>query len=187
MNGRSSRRARARLTRAALVAVVAFLALVAVPGTASAGNNGVTPFLDCLRQNPNGSYTAVLGYTNTSRTAVTIPRGTWNKISPSKYDGPQPTVFEPGTKHGAVTVTISKNEYMGGPYWWLDGEFVYWGWAWTHDGGAATCPSSTELPEEGNGTGPAIALLAAGLVGAVLVQRANRRARALAAASRGDA
>jgi hypothetical protein len=67
---------------------------------------------------------------------------------------------------------------MGGPYWWLDGEFVYWGWAWTHDGSAATCPSSTELPEEGNGTGPAIALVAAGLVGGVVVQRARRRALA---------
>ncbi len=185
MNGRSPavRRARARLARAALVAVVVLVGLVAGPGPASAGSNGVTPILDCLRQNPNGSYTAVLGYTNTSRTAVTIPRGTWNRISPATYDGPQPTVFQPGTRHGAVTVTISKSEYMGGPYWWLDGEFVYWGWAWTHDGSAATCPSSTELPVEGNGTGPVIALLAAGLVGGVAVQRARRQALA----GRGDA
>ena len=86
MDGRSSpvRRVRARIPRAALVAVVVLVGLVASPGLASAGTNGVTPFLDCLRQNPNGSYTAVLGYTNTSRTAVTIPPGALNKISPAK-------------------------------------------------------------------------------------------------------
>src|SRR3712207_6411123 len=112
------RGARTRLGRAALVAVLALLAVVAAPGPASA-TGSVTPILDCLRQNPNGSYTAVLGYTNTSRSPVTIPRGTWNRISPAGYDGSQPTVFQPGTRHGAVTVTITRSEYMGGPYWWL--------------------------------------------------------------------
>jgi hypothetical protein len=37
------------------------------------------------------------------------------------------------------------------------------------------CPASTDLPEEGNGTGPAIGLAAAGVVGAVLVHRARKR------------
>ncbi len=37
------------------------------------------------------------------------------------------------------------------------------------------CPASTDLPEEGNGTGPAIGLAAAGVVGAVLVHRTRKR------------
>jgi len=161
---------------------MALIGLFAAPGTASAqtggggGDGTVTPFLDCLRQNKDGSYTAILGYTNSSRTTETIARGTWNKVSPTKYDGNQPTSFPAGTKHGALTVTITKSEYMGGPYWYLDGKFVYWGWAWTHDGSASTCPPSTELPEDGNGTGPAIVLVAAGAVGAVVVHRVRRRA-----------
>ncbi|WP_222265557.1 hypothetical protein [Modestobacter marinus] len=172
------RRGRARLARAALVAVLALVGLLAVPGTASAapGDGTITPVLDCLRQNPDGTYTAVLGYTNSARSTEPIPVGTWNTISPAKYNGGQPTSFVSGTRHGAFSVTLTKSEYMGGPSWYLDGKFVFFGWAWTN--GVTTCPPSTELPEEGNGTGPAIAVAVAGLVGAFAVHRARRRALA---------
>jgi hypothetical protein len=191
MNGRSStaRRLGARAVHIVLVALITAVALVATPGIAAAqnGNQSVRPTLDCIRKNTDGTYTAVLGYTNTASVRETIPVGTWNKLDPAKANGPLPTVFEPGTKRGVLTVTLTHDQWMGGPNWYLDGAFVFFGWSWTRDNLATTCPSSTELPEEGNGTGPAIGLAVAGAIGAVLVHRANRRARALTAASRSDA
>jgi hypothetical protein len=178
------RRRRGRLSRAALVAVIALLGLVAVPGTASATTRGVTPFVDCVRQHGNnGSYTVVLGYTNSSRSTVTIPLGSRNFLSPSKDNGAQPTRFQPGTHHGAFSVGLSKKEYQGLPFWHLDGEVVFFS-AWGQ--GDPSCPSPTELPEEGNGTGPAIALVVAGVIGAAVVHRFRRRTLASAAAPARD-
>jgi hypothetical protein len=82
------------------------------------------------------------------------------------------------------TAVVSLSDLYSGARWVLDG--------YTLDYRAAAsssqvCPSSTELPEEGNGTGPAIGLAAAGVIGAVLVHRATRRARALGVRSRDDA
>jgi hypothetical protein len=192
MKDRSSTARRARATRAALVAVIALVGLLAAPGAAVAApapsptaTGFVKPVLDCVRKNTDGTYTAILSTTNSSKSTINVPVGTWNRIEPSKANGKQPSLIEPGTVRGAYTVTMTQSEYMGGSYWFLDGSFAYFGWAWTQNG--PFCPPSSELPEEGNGTGPAIALAAAGLVGGVMVHRANRRARALAAGSRGDA
>jgi hypothetical protein len=177
MDGRSSRvrRPRARVTRAALVAVIAVLGLLALPGTASAKGT-VVPLLDCVVTNRDGSWTAVFGYRNTSSSTVTIPAGARNKVTPATYGTPQPTTFRPGTHRGAFTVTVPRG---GGPMWHLDGTNLA-----ARHGSATACPPSTELPEEGNGTGPAIALAAAGLVGVVMVRRANRRAQVVAATGR---
>ena len=180
MDGRSSgvRRLHARVARAALVAVIALVGLLALPATASAKGT-VVPLLDCVVTNRDGSWTAVFGYRNTSSSTVTIPVGARNKVTPATYGAPQPTTFRPGTHHGTFTVPVTRG---GGPMWHLDGTNLA-----ARVGSARACPPSTELPEEGNGTGPAIALTAAGLVGGVMVHRANRRARALAAVGRGDA
>jgi hypothetical protein len=181
----TARRLRARAGHAALVAVIALVGLAALPGTASAtGTHTVKPVLNCYKENPDDSWTVVVGYVNSSRKTVDIPRGPGNHALPSKFASLPPTSFRPGTVNGAFTAVVSLADLYAGARWVLDG--------YTLDYRAAAsssrvCPSSTELPEEGNGTGPAIGLAAAGVVGAVLVHRANRRARALAAASRDDA
>jgi hypothetical protein len=176
MDRRSStvRQLRSRATRAALVALIVVAGLLALPGTASAKGT-VVPLLDCVVANRDGSWTAVFGYQNTAGSPVRIPTGARNKVTPVPYGSPQPTTFEPGTHHGAFTVTVARG---GGPMWHLDGTNLA-----ARLDPATACPPSTELPEEGNGTGPAIALVVAGLVGAVGVQRARRRATA----GRGDA
>ena len=179
MDGRSSAVRRARVGRGALLAVVATVGLVAVPGTAAA-EVGVEPLVDCHVQHRDGSWTAVFGYDNRTGTTVTIPVGELNQITARGYDSPQPTTFEPGLHRGVFSVTVTGN--AAGVMWHLDTTNLA-----VRRGSGPVCPSSTELPEEGNGTGPAIALLTAGLVGGVLVRRANRRARDLAAAARGGA
>ena len=170
----SSRHACGTLLRAALVAVVAVVALVAAPGAASTRDT-VVPLLDCVVTNEDGSWTAVFGYRNTTSSPVSIPTGPRNKVTPATVGSPQPTVFQPGTHRGAFTVTVPRG---ASPMWHLDGTNLA-----ARLGSSTACPPSTELPEEGNGTGPAIALVVAGLVGAVAVQRARRRAPA----GRGDA
>jgi len=173
VDSRSSvvRRARARLARAALVAVVALLALVVAPGTASAVGE-VIPVLNCTKPAAGGGFTAVVGYDNPTGQDVTIPYGKQNRIVSGQYDGLQPTVFRAGRHDGAFSVTITNTSAT----WTLGRTLLL-----MKPSEAPACPSSTELPEEGNGTGPAIALVAAGLVGAVLVRRTKRRVRALAA------
>ena len=173
----TARRLRARASRGALVAVLALIGLVASPGLASAtgGTYTVKPVLNCYQENADDSWTVVVGYVNSSRRTVDIPRGPLNQAYPSKFASLPPTSFRPGTVNGAFTAKVSLADLYAGARWVLDG--------YTLDYRAAasssrTCPSSTELPAQGNGLGPAIGLAVAGVVGAVLV----RRARALGAA-----
>lgn len=168
-----SRHPRRLLPRAALV-VVAVVALVAVPGAASARGT-VVPLLDCVVANDDGSWTAVFGYQNTASSPVRIPRGPRNKVTPATVGSPQPTTFQPGTHRGAFTVTVPRG---AGPMWHLDGTNLA-----ARLRTATACPSSTQMPAEGNGTGAAIALVAAGLVGTVAVQRARRRGGSTQASS----
>jgi hypothetical protein len=178
-----ARRLRAPASRAALVVVVALVGLVASPATASAaGTYTVKPVLNCYEEHGNKSWTVVVGYVNASSSTVRIPRGADNQAHPSTFASLPPTTFEPGTVDGAFTTTVSRADLNAGARWVLDG--------YTLDYRAAAsasrvCPASTELPEEGNGTGPAIGLAAAGVIGAVLVRRARKRTPA--AAGRDDA
>ena len=174
----SARSVRAGIVRVALVAVIAVAGLLALPGTASAKGT-VVPLLDCVVANDDGTWTAVFGYRNTSGSAVSIPSGPRNKVTPVTYGVPQPTTFQPGTHRGVFTVTVPRG---AGPMWHLDGTNLA-----ARPGSATACPSPTELPAEGNGTGAVIALAGAGVVGLALVRRAGRRAHALEVAVRDGA
>ncbi|MGY1763583.1 hypothetical protein ACI79G_06565 [Geodermatophilus sp. SYSU D00779] len=149
------------------------MGLTAVPGTASAAGE-VIPVLTCTQPAAGGGFTAVVGYDNPTGQDVTVPYGEQNRIVPGQYDGTQPTVLEAGEHDGALTITVTTSSAT----WTLGRTLLL-----IEPSEAPACPASTELPEEGNGTDPAIALAAAGLVGTVAVQRARRRAPA----GRGDA
>ena len=171
----TTHRLRPRASRGALGAVLALIGLVASPGLASAtgATYTVKPVLNCYQENADDSWTVVVGYVNSSRRTVDIPRGPLNQAHPSKFASLPPTSFKPVTVNGAFTAVVSLSDLYAGARWVLDG--------YTLDYRAAAyssqvCPSSTELPEEGNGTGPAMGLAAAGVVGAVLVHRARKRA-----------
>jgi hypothetical protein len=173
----SARRGRGHLPAASVVAVVAAVGLLAAPGTASAAPTAastgpVTPLLDCVIKHQNTSgWTAVLGYANSSKGPVSYAVGPDNVLTPAQRNGEQPTRFQAGSHPGDFTVEFQTGNSVT---WTVAGQSV------TATMYSKTCPSSTELPEDGNGTGPAIALVAAGVVGAVAVQRVRRRASAAA-------
>ncbi|WP_097184263.1 hypothetical protein [Blastococcus haudaquaticus] len=163
-----------RRTRSLGVLVVVCLAVLlsAVPGVASAAT--VTPFVDCYRANANGTITVVLGYTNPNTRNTAIPLGTRNSITPTKFQGAQPTVFKPGTQRGVFSITATQADMWANPRWVLDGNTLD---QWSA-GSVAQCSPSTPLPAIGNGTGLAVALLAGGAFGVFFVRRLRRRAAA---------
>jgi hypothetical protein len=134
--------------------------------------NSVLPLLDCVSANSNGTYVAVLGYSNPTGRTATIPYGSRNVITPSKFDRLQPTTFNPGVHHGVFTVTFTYQDIYGPvPGWTLDGTTLG-----DDDTRVTLCPAGTVMPATGNGTGGAIALAVAGVVGVLLIRRSVRRA-----------
>jgi hypothetical protein len=160
-----------------LAALVALVALVTGPGVAQAAGT-VVPTVSCYQPNSDGSVSVLLGYDNTSGVTQTIPRGANNVISPSAYDGAQPTTFAPGSHPGAFALTVSSGDVFSAN-WTLDGSSLSSATA------VNQCPAGTSLPADGNGLGMTMVMLAAGAVaaGALLVSRLRGRRAASALGS----
>jgi hypothetical protein len=168
MDGRSAgalRRARWLLAAVLLVGIclVPGVAAAAPPNGLTPGHGTVTPLVDCVRAEGGGAFTAVLGWSN-SGTATEHYSGAANQITPAAYNGRQPTMFRSGVHHGAFTVRIAG----GSASWTLNGTTV------VVSPSSPACPPSAELPADGNGTGPAIVLAVAGVVGVFALLRAHR-------------
>jgi hypothetical protein len=108
----------------------------------------------------------VLGYRNDGTATEHFRGSADNALAPARYDGAQPTKFDSGTHHGAFTVPVAS----GSLSWTLEGTTV------VVSASSPACPPGSDLPADGNGTGPAIALVGAGVVGVLAVWRARRRA-----------
>jgi hypothetical protein len=163
-------RLRARFARVAAIGVIAALALVFTPGVASAGP-GVTPLVDCYRDNRDGTFWVVLGYKSTYSSTTTFT-GSANKVYPTSISG-QPTTFYPGTYHGQWTVRLTHSQIFDqDARWILNGTTLTYSEQVQY---ATVCPPTTQLPADGNGTGTAVALGAAGVVGAAMIFRFRRR------------
>ena len=155
--------------RAALPLVAIVLGLQALLGAPAAGAaTTLTPLLNCIQAGSGSSYTAVLGYQNPTRTTYVL-YGSTNRLSPSSYDGDQPHRFDPGTHNGVYSLAVSS----GTVTWTLRDTTLT-----ISRTAAKACPSDTQLPAEGNGTGAVVALAIAAAVGALIVRRARRRAAA---------
>jgi len=156
--------------RVAAVSAVTGLTLLTFPATAvAAGPADVHPVLNCVTQHANGSWTAVLGYDNTSGSRLVI-RGSDNKVTPGKYADALPTTFEPGVQNGAFSITFPKGN---GATWSLGEDNLS-----IRTDAAPACPPSTQMPGEGNGVGPVVGLAVAGVLGAVVLRRVRRLATA---------
>jgi uncharacterized membrane-anchored protein len=170
---RPHRDGRRRSLWAALVAVAAAVLVWASPGVASATVTGsVTPILDCYTQNSDGSWSVILGYTSTYPGKKNIAVGSSNYTNPYSYSTQMPTQFSSGTVHAAVRVKVSYYDMTYNTYWYLDGHTLNYMAAAAASG---VCSPSTQLPANGNGTGIAVALVVAGVLGALLVHRLSSR------------
>ena len=152
--------------------MIAALPLVAVPGTASAAGS-VVPIVDCYRDNGNGTFWVVLGYDNTTGSAKTYNYGTANQVYPTRLQGQQPKTFAKGTVHGAWRVQLTYSEiFFQNARWVLNGQTLQYSYYVQY---ATVCPPTTVLPADGNGTGTAVALGVAGVVGAGVLYRFRRK------------
>ena len=142
--------------RAAAAVLAAGLWVLLVPAPAAAApEDSLRPFVDCVVRKADGSWTAVLGYENTARSAVVLAPGPKNKITPLTGVA-VPGRFEPGVRHGALAVTVvGHSSFM----WHLGDDQL------KVRSTSAPCPPETEMPTDGNGTGVVVALAVAGLAG----------------------
>ncbi|WP_369259274.1 hypothetical protein [Geodermatophilus amargosae] len=168
MAGRTPRRRAPLGTRLAVVTGIALSVVLVTPGAASAHYGWIQPEVTCVTPVQNGSWTAVFGYRNTTSATLTVGRGSLNDMTPDRFDGTQVTRFSPGTRQGAFSVQVPAS--ITTVQWQVYGEY---GIARRDSG--TRCPSSTELPADGNGMGVVIALAAAGAVGGTSVYVSRRR------------
>lgn len=165
-------RIRALARRLAVIGVIAALATVFTPGTASAAGS-VTPIVDCYRDNGDGTFWVVMGYENTMGSQKTYPYGTANQVYPTRVQGTQPRTFAKGTVHGAWRVQLTFSEiFYQDARWTLNGNTTKYSQYVQY---ATVCPPSTVLPADGNGIGTAVAVGGAGVVGAFMLVRFRRR------------
>lgn len=167
------RAGRRRAAAGALVSTAAAVAVLATPGTAAAADaTDLTPLLDCVSRNDDGSYTAVFGYRNPTSTTIRVPIGADNQLTPERAGATLPTSFVPGELRGAFSVTVDQ----GYPATWHLGDDDLQ----VRANSRPAC-TAAEMPAEGNGTGPVVALGAAGLFGVLLLRHTRRRLAAAAA------
>ena len=118
--GRAPRAATRAVLRCAVLAVVVVLSGLAglgLAGPAAAADldctpmgdpacRDLTPVVECVWVETNGSRTIVWGYDNPSSSTLHIDIGNKNKMSPGAEDGGQPTDFLPGRKINAFVTNV---------------------------------------------------------------------------------
>lgn len=79
----------------------------------------IAPFFDGWYANPDGTFSFSFGYSNLNKTAVEIPIGPNNFITPKEYDGRQPTVFLPvennANRGGGPNAGVATADAQGAP------------------------------------------------------------------------
>lgn len=82
--------------------------------------NSLTPTFQCLRRNPDKSFTAFFGYNNNNTSSVFIPTGTNNRFSPSPEYRGQPNIFLPGNHQNVFSVNFNGDNLS----WYLAGQSI---------------------------------------------------------------
>ena len=88
--------------------------------TAGVYRDAISPTMDCVSLNADGTYTAFFGYSNTNGVAVSLSIGKNNQFTPPPDGQGQPTTFEPGSQT-AVFAVVSKGDAL---VWHLDGKIA---------------------------------------------------------------
>jgi hypothetical protein len=105
----------------------------------------ITPILECVTDNGNGSYTAFFGYDNPNAFPVNIPISGQNGFTPPPQDRGQPTTFIPGRQFFVFSV-----DFGGTPpiTWHLDSST-----AMASDNSPACTPLHGHQPDHGSSAG----------------------------------
>ncbi|MFN3873634.1 MAG: hypothetical protein ACK4R9_11610 [Ignavibacterium sp.] len=82
--------------------------------------NSLTPTFQCLRRNPDKSYTAYFGYNNNNTSSVFISTGANNRFSPSPEYRGQPNIFLPGNHQNVFSVNFNGDNLS----WYLAGQSI---------------------------------------------------------------
>jgi hypothetical protein len=170
-----SPRRRASLLRAGAAAlVVAITAVVTLAASPAAAATWVTPAANCVvKSGKDDSYRAVFGYTSTASQTGTIPAGPDNRLdliggSTQSATATVTTDFEPGAHLASfATDWISKDTTV---VWRVGGQSATASWS------QSSCGGNVTLPAAGNGAGPLVALLLAGVVAVIVLWRKRRKA-----------
>jgi hypothetical protein len=99
-------------------------------------STNVTPSFHCIVKHSSTAYTAFFGYVNNEATAVTIPVGSGNLVTPVPAHA-QPAKFEVGAQLDAVAVDATSAQSAS---WQLAGHTA------TASIASAVCPGSTPTP-----------------------------------------
>ncbi|UTW63691.1 DUF11 domain-containing protein [bacterium SCSIO 12741] len=78
----------------------------------------ISPVLECVYPDTNGSYTAVFGYNNPNNTVVNLAIGGQNEFVPAPQNQGQPTAFQPGRQWDVFEVNFNGSNLV----WKLDGK-----------------------------------------------------------------
>ncbi len=78
----------------------------------------VSPVLECVAEEEDGTYRAYFGYYNPNDTTVEIDRGQHNRFHPNPQGRNQPDVFQPGRKRAVFSVPFNSNHLV----WTLNGK-----------------------------------------------------------------
>jgi hypothetical protein len=79
----------------------------------------ISPIVECVTDNGDGTFSAWMGYDNPNPFEVLIPVGEANKFAPSPEDWGQPVLFLPGRQRKVFRIRIRDN---GNVIWILDGQ-----------------------------------------------------------------
>jgi hypothetical protein len=116
--GRPTRWGPRLLLRAALVGVLLTLSVgvMATPAQAATINctpmadiacKDLTPIVECIWSNGDGTYSIAWGYDNPSSDTLYIDFGAKNKFAPGADDQGQGTLFTPGLHHNTFVTTVT--------------------------------------------------------------------------------
>jgi hypothetical protein len=128
----------------------------------------VQPFVSCYWQNPDGSITVAVGYTNSSASTLTYPIGALNHVTPAPQDRGQPTVFLAGTHNNVWAPTMTQADLSSGADWVVNGYSVS-----TGVGSLPACPTKP-VPISGGAGGVVAFGAVAVLLGAAGYSRSKR-------------
>lgn len=134
----------------------------------AAPHGSLDPIVTCVDLTSKSEYTVYFGYTNTGSPATYPTDSKYNRVSPSAYNGGQPTEFSSGTFANAFSVLVTSPSVS----WTLDRTTVS---ASSH----STRCSDSSLPADPLGLSLILALGIGIIVGVIVVTRTARRRRSL--------